>query len=68
MPAMNGCELLEQYKNLDKKHERKCDHYYAYDIIKSGDEKKAYDSGAVTEFRQKPLAKEVLGEILNKHF
>jgi CheY-like chemotaxis protein len=68
MPAMNGWEFLEQYENLKKKHERNVIIIMLTTSLNPGDEKKACKSCAVTEFRQKPLTKEILDEILSKHF
>ena len=68
MPAMNGWEFLEQYKHLTKKHERNVIIIMLTTSLNPDDEEKAYRSGAVTEFRQKPLTKEILDEVLSKHF
>lgn len=68
MPAMNGWEFLERYKNIKKKQG---DHVIIIMLTTSlnpDDRNKANSTGTVTDFRHKPLTKELLDELLNKYF
>ncbi len=67
MPAMNGWEFLGQYKKLKKQG----NHIIIIMLTTSlnpDDKNKANNTGAVTDFRHKPLTKELLDEVLDKYF
>ncbi len=68
MPAMNGWEFLERYKNLKKKQG---DHIIVIMLTTSlnpDDRSKANSTGTVTDFMHKPLTAEVVNNVLQKYF
>ena len=65
MPGMNGWDFLQEYKQLKK----------SGTIIimlttseNQDDKSKALATGIVSDFRTKPLSKEMLEDILSKHY
>ena len=68
MPRMNGWEFLEEYNKLDKRFHS---HAIVVMLTTSGnpdDRMKAELLNGVSEFKTKPLTREMLAEILEKYF
>ncbi|MEO5571554.1 MAG: response regulator [Bacteroidia bacterium] len=68
MPKMNGWEFLEQYKHLDATQKSKIVIMILTTSANPDDIKKAKEIQDLIGFETKPLSKEVLTEILNRHF
>jgi len=68
MPKMNGWEFLEQYKYLDDKQKARIVIMILTTSANPDHIKKAKEIKEVTGFETKPLTKEIMTEILNKHF
>lgn len=68
MPKMNGWEFLEQYKDLDKSQKPKVLIIILTTSANPEHMEKAKEIQDVTGFETKPLTKEMLSDILNKHF
>ena len=68
MPGMNGWEFLEEYNKLDKQLQS---HAVVVMLTTSGnpdDRMKAELLSGVSDFKTKPLTREMLAEILGKYF
>jgi CheY-like chemotaxis protein len=64
MPGMNGIEFLNEYKNLEKR---------AVVVMLTtsenpDDKRKASATGAISDFKTKPLSKEILEDIISRYF
>ncbi|MEO7171524.1 MAG: response regulator [Ferruginibacter sp.] len=68
MPKMNGWEFLDQYKHLGIAQKAKVLIIILTTSANPDDIKKAKEIQDVTGFETKPLSKEFLSEILEKHF
>jgi len=68
MPRMNGWEFLEQYKHLDVNQKARVVIMILTTSANPDDIKKAKEIEEVTGFETKPLSKEIMVEILNRHF
>ena len=68
MPAMNGWEFLEKYKELGKKPGRNTIITMLTTSLNPDDKNKADDIADVTDFRHKPLTNEIVNEILQQYF
>lgn len=67
MPGMNGWEFLDRFKAMDTS-KRIPVIVMLTTSTNPDDEEKAYASGLVFDFKSKPLSKEMLDEIMTKHF
>ena len=68
MPAMNGWEFLDKYKDLGRDHENNVVIIMLTTSLNPDDKIKANDITSVTDFMHKPLSKEILNQILDKYF
>ncbi|MEO6540358.1 MAG: response regulator [Ferruginibacter sp.] len=68
MPKMNGWEFLEHYKHLDIAHKAKVLILILTTSANPDDIKRSKAIEEVTGFESKPLSKELLMELLQKHF
>jgi len=68
MPKMNGWEFLQQYKNLSVAHKAKVLIIILTTSANPDDVLKAKEIEDVTGFNTKPLSKEYLTKLLEKHF
>jgi CheY-like chemotaxis protein len=68
MPAMNGWEFLDKYKELEKEHQSDVVIVMLTTSLNPNDKNKATDISVLTDFMHKPLTKEILDEILDKYF
>jgi CheY-like chemotaxis protein len=68
MPKMNGWEFLEKYKYLDEEQKARVVIMILTTSANPDDIKRAKEIKEVTGYETKPLSKELLSEILNKHF
>lgn len=68
MPRMNGWEFLEKYKHLDPKQKAKTIIVMLTTSAHPSDVEKAKRTAEVNGYQVKPLTKEMLNEILEKHF
>lgn len=68
MPKMNGWEFLEQYQHLTIKKKAKVLIVILTTSLNPDDKKRAEEIKDVTGFETKPLSKEILSELLDKHF
>ena len=67
MPGMNGWEFLDQYKELEKGRKNVVI-IMLTTSLNPDDKIKADDILSVTDFKYKPLTKELLNEILDTYF
>ena len=65
---MNGWEFLEEYKNLSQAQKAKVLIVILSTSANPDDLKRAREIQEVTGFETKPLSKEILMEILEKHY
>jgi CheY-like chemotaxis protein len=68
MPKMNGWEFLDQYKNLSLPQKAKVLIVILTTSASPDHLKRAKEIQEVTGFETKPLSKEILTELLEKHF
>lgn len=68
MPKMNGWEFLEQYQHLTLEQKAKVLIVILTTSLNPDDKKRAEEIKDVTGFETKPLSKEILSELLDKHF
>ncbi len=68
MPAMNGWEFLEEYSRLDAKLKGQVVIVMLTTSLNPDDEKRANKMEAIDDFHNKPLTREILQEVLTKHF
>ncbi len=68
MPGMNGWEFLERYNKLDEAQKAKIIVVMLTTSLNNDDEDKAGNQPAITDFRNKPLTKELLAEVLKIYF
>ena len=68
MPRMNGWEFLEEYKKLDPEQWGKVILIMLTTSVNPDDEAKAEALGVINGFKNKPLTKEMMREILEEHF
>ena len=66
MPGMNGWEFLTEYNKLDQELKSHVIIVMLTTSDNPADMEKA--KGSVTEYRTKPLTKEMMIEIIDKHF
>jgi len=68
MPRMNGWEFLQEYNRLEKDKQGKLIVVILTTSENPEDVRRAADKGIATEFRNKPLTKEMLNELIEKFF
>ena len=68
MPAMNGWEFLVKYNEWKMEHKGEIVIVMLTTSLDPDDEVKAKNFAAVTDFKHKPLTKEMLNGILNTYF
>ena len=66
MPGMNGWEFLEEYKKLDKDQQSTMVVIMLTTSDNSDDKIQAKTTGVLSDFKTKPLTKEMLEEVLEK--
>jgi CheY-like chemotaxis protein len=67
MPAMDGWEFLEAFREIINKRNKKARLIMLTTSINPEDEQKAKESEVVTAFRNKPLSSDMVREILKRH-
>ena len=68
MPILNGWEFLEKYKELDTIQQGEIIIVMLTTSFNPYDQRKAEEMEEITGFRNKPLTRDLLNEILQKHF
>ena len=68
MPAMDGWEFLDKYKELEKEGENKVIIVMLTTSLNPDDKIRATGIPRVTDFKHKPLTAEILNEILDTYF
>ena len=68
MPGMNGWEFLQEYNKLDKQLQSRVIVVMLTTSDNPDDKLKAMDLKCTSDFKTKPLTKEMLEEIVNEHF
>jgi CheY-like chemotaxis protein len=68
MPAMDGWEFLDKYKNLKKEDQQKVVIIMLTTSLNPDDALKAYESPEISGFENKPITNEKLDKILKKYF
>jgi len=68
MPGMNGWEFLEEYNKLDKQFQSRVIVVMLTTSINPDDKIRADKSNIASDFKTKPLTKEMLEEIFLKYF
>lgn len=68
MPKMNGWEFIEEYKKIKNKQKESVIIVMLTTSDNPNDLVKASSFGEVAEYRNKPLTKEMVDEIISKHF
>jgi len=68
MPGMNGWEFLEEYNQLDKELQSRMIIVMLTTSGNPDDKAKASAINTLSDFKTKPLTKEMLDEIINAHF
>lgn len=67
MPGMNGWEFLEEYKKLDPSMQAKMIVVMLSTSRNPDDIARAQSYGALTDFKSKPLTKQMLENVLEKY-
>lgn len=68
MPVMDGWEFIETYQNLDNTYKQNIVIVMLSSSFNPVDKAKAESYAEVAEFRQKPMSREALLEIIEEHF
>ena len=68
MPGMNGWEFLEEHKKLAKEFQSKAIIVMLTTSDNPDDKMKAKVMNVASDFKTKPLTKEMLAEIIDKYF
>jgi len=68
MPRMNGWEFLEEYNKLDKQFQSHAIMIMLTTSANPDDKMKAKLLDNISDFKTKPLTKEMLEEIIEKYF
>jgi len=68
MPGMNGWEFLKEYDKLDKLLKSLAIVVMLTTSENPDDKMKSMSSRGISNFKSKPLTKEMLEEIINEHF
>jgi CheY-like chemotaxis protein len=67
MPGMNGWEFLEEFKKLEEELQSKMVVIMLTTSVNPADEAMAKTYDILSDFKTKPLTKEMLEDILNKY-
>lgn len=67
MPGMNGWEFIEQYRQLDEKLQKAMIVVMLTTSENPDDKAKAATQGILSDFRSKPLTKEMLEEVIGQY-
>jgi len=67
MPAMNGWEFLEEYKNLDEEQKGKMVVVMLTTSLNPADKERAETIDEVTAFKNKPVSVEMLEEVISNY-
>lgn len=68
MPGMNGWEFLEEYKKLEKEYQSQAIVVMLTTSENPDDRIRAISMNLISEFKTKPLNKEILEEVIAKFF
>jgi len=68
MPAMNGWEFLEEYKQLDENQRAKVIMIMLTTSLNQADEDKANSISDINGFMRKPLTHEAMEGLMSEHF
>ncbi|MEO6733319.1 MAG: response regulator [Ferruginibacter sp.] len=68
MPAMDGWEFLEKYKQLDQKHHGKIIIVMLTTSLNPKDKLKAQNMPEISSFENKPISIEMINRIIETHF
>ena len=68
MPGMNGWEFLEEYHKLDREFQSKIVVVMLTTSENPDDRTKAKEFDTLSDFKTKPLTKEMLNDIIDKYF
>ncbi len=68
MPAMTGWEFLEEYRELDIEQKRRAVTIMLTTSLNPDDEERAKSVSEINAFRNKPLSREMLNELLEEYF
>lgn len=68
MPAMDGWEFLTEYEKLDHNLINQIKVVMLTTSLNPEDEEKSKTITLVKDYKNKPLTKELLTEVINKHF
>ncbi|KFC60574.1 hypothetical protein FEM08_06160 [Flavobacterium gilvum] len=68
MPVMDGWEFIEAYQNLDEAIKNNIVIVMLSSSFNPADKAKAESIAEISEFRQKPMTKDALLEIIRTHF
>lgn len=68
MPAMNGWEFLEHYKQLDQKQQGRIIVVMLTTSLNPDDKAKADQTVGIDNFMNKPLTVEALSKVIDKYF
>jgi CheY-like chemotaxis protein len=68
MPAMNGCEFLDKYKELEKAKQGKIVIIMLTTSLNPDDKVKASQMPEIAGFENKPLSPEMIHRVLHKYF
>ena len=68
MPKVNGWEFLEAYKNLKQEQKTKIIIIMLTTSLNPNDEEKARKISEVKGFKNKPISKQMMTEIMEMHF
>ncbi len=68
MPYVNGWEFLELYKELPQELRSRITIVMLSSSMNKYDKERAEKMDEVAEFRNKPLTKNILGEVIDKYF
>lgn len=68
MPVMDGWEFIEAYQNLNLENKEEIIIVMLSSSFNPADKTKAESIKEISDFKQKPMSKEALIEIIAKHF
>lgn len=68
MPGMNGWDFLQEYNMLDKQLQSEVIVIMLTTSENPDDKIKSMELNVVSDFKTKPLTKEMLGDIITKYF
>ncbi len=68
MPGMDGWEFMHEYRKLSNPHHEQVVVVMLTTSVNPDDEEKARGMDGISQFRHKPLTREMLDEIIREHF